>query len=767
MIDLLKKSGGLFLAIILVMNLASVIACAAPEENGTCGKDLTWTFDSGSRTLTISGTGEMDDYDWGESPWFEAGLDCSVQKIVVSDGVTDLGAYAFAGLVNAENVSLPEGLVSIGECAFSECQSLYSPVLPEGLLSIEERAFESCDSIESICLPASLISMGDQVFFWSGLKKIEVAENSESFSAKGNILYNKDKSELVFCVPDKSGKVTVPDSVKTIRRYAFSQCSGLTDIVLPSGLTEIGESAFWGCTGITGMTVPSGISEIKDGVFGYCTEMKSVSLPSDLKKIGEDAFRYCYGLEKITIPEDIERIEAGTFRCCYSLEKIAIPRKVKSIKAGAFWECVSLKKFEVDADNKYYSASGGILYNKKKTKAVAAGGAVKGRLTLPDTVTEIADKAFGKCENITSVYMPSGLSEIGSYAFFDCTGLTKAVMSPKLASIGDCAFDRCYELTTIRMQSDAPALTGEYGMGTNFADSMAVYYPSGASGYKKGLWKNYVCKAYTPETGVTLNKTSLTLYTGGSTTLKAEVKPSDAHFKNVTWKSSNTKIATVSGKGVVKGLIPGKVTVTAVTDNGKKAVCDVTVRLAAPELEKVTSAGYNSVKITWKKVTAASGYYVYRRTADGWKRIGTITDASTLSCKDSGLTCGKSYTYTVKAYRESGDSKIYSSYNKDGISGKPIPGTPSLKSLSQSSGTSLELTWSKVSGAGGYVVYRKTGNGDWKKIKTITKGSTVTYTDTGLKKGKKYTYTVKAYRVVNEKKIYSKYDKKGLAKTVK
>ena len=64
-------------------------------------------------------------------------------------------------------------------------------------------------------------------------------------------------------------------------------------------------------------------------------------------------------------------------------------------------------------------------------------------------------------------------------------------------------------------------------------------------------------------------------------------------------------------------------------------------------------------------------------------------------------------------------------------------------------------------------MYRKTGNGDWKKIKTITKGSTVTYTDTGLKKGKKYTYTVKAYRVVNEKKIYSKYDKKGLAKTVK
>ena len=178
-------------------------------------------------------------------------------------------------------------------------------------------------------------------------------------------------------------------------------------------------------------------------------------------------------------------------------------------------------------------------------------------------------------------------------------------------------------------------------------------------------------------------------------------------------------------------------------------------------------SGYNTVKVTWKKVTGASGYYVYRKTADGWKRLTTITSGSTVSYKDSGLTCGKKYTYTVKAYRKSGDSTIKSGYDKNGISGKPVPATPSLKSLEKASGTSLKLIWGKVSGASGYIVYRKTGNGKWKKIKTISGGSTVAYTNTGLKKGTKYTYTVKAYRVVNETKVYSGYDKKGLAKTLK
>lgn len=182
--------------------------------------------------------------------------------------------------------------------------------------------------------------------------------------------------------------------------------------------------------------------------------------------------------------------------------------------------------------------------------------------------------------------------------------------------------------------------------------------------------------------------------------------------------------------------------------------------LAAPKLGKVVSAGYNALKLNWSKVKGADGYRVYVKVNGKWKALGNVKGTSYVHKK---LETGKSYTYTVRAYKKTKSGTVWSSYDKNGISGKPALNTPVLRKIKKVSSKKATLTWKKVSGASGYVVYRKTNNGKWKAIKKITKGSVTSYTDKKLSKGKKYTYTVRAYRKVGKKNVYSSYNAKGLS----
>lgn len=182
---------------------------------------------------------------------------------------------------------------------------------------------------------------------------------------------------------------------------------------------------------------------------------------------------------------------------------------------------------------------------------------------------------------------------------------------------------------------------------------------------------------------------------------------------------------------------------------------------SAPSLKSAVSQSYRSIKLTWSKVDEADGYYVYRKESGGsWERIKEVKSGTSL--KDTDLTCGTTYTYTVKAYRIVKNKKITGNYSKAGISGKPVPAAPVLKSAKGKSYTSIKLTWEKVSGASGYYVYHKFSGGSWDRVKRITSGSTTTYTDTGLESGTAYTYTVKAYRTVGDTKVVGKYDKTGI-----
>lgn len=173
-----------------------------------------------------------------------------------------------------------------------------------------------------------------------------------------------------------------------------------------------------------------------------------------------------------------------------------------------------------------------------------------------------------------------------------------------------------------------------------------------------------------------------------------------------------------------------------------------------PKLKTAESVDFNAIKVTWKKVDGASGYYVYRK-ADGekyFKQIAEVNGNKTFTSTDLSATTGVKYQYTVRAYRNRNGKPYAGLYDSKGVTATACTKAPTIKSGVSTVSDKLKLTWSKVNGATGYNVYRKLENDkNYKLIKTINGNGNVEFTDSGLKCGVKYYYRVNGFRTVDSK----------------
>ena len=250
----MKKQCSILLCVILLLLtafcLTRIPAHAEEIVSGTCGENLTWTFDSETGTLTISGTGSMDNYTYsGDAPWFKGNEPVyqSITTVVMEDGVASVGEFAFNGCKNLtrvelgrdvktiglaafemcgnlKQVSLPEGLEIIGSYAFDYCESLTTISIPNTVAEIGEYAFQCCSQLTEITLGSGLTSVSDTLFYGcENLSKIWVDAGSASFASDSSgVLFNKDMTTLVMAPLAISGEYTVPDGVTTIGQFAFS-----------------------------------------------------------------------------------------------------------------------------------------------------------------------------------------------------------------------------------------------------------------------------------------------------------------------------------------------------------------------------------------------------------------------------------------------------------------------------------------------------------------------------------------------------------------
>lgn len=272
-------------------SLAQAVAQNLEEENseaitaGKCGDSLTWSLSSDG-TLTISGTGDMYDYNavppYNISPWYH---NTDIKKLVINNGVSSIGDYALLGCYKISSISLPESLERIG----------YS-------------ALDPCSGLTEIDLPKNLTKLGGY----------SLAGGSFSF-------------------------IKIPDGISSIELYTFSGCENLQNVELPNDLTTINEGAFNHCESLTSIHIPQKVTDIKRYAFWYCSSLTNLELPSGISKINEGTFDNCAALSSISIPSTVTTIEKSAFYGCLSLKDVYFSGTESE------WNAISIDSYQNDA----------------------------------------------------------------------------------------------------------------------------------------------------------------------------------------------------------------------------------------------------------------------------------------------------------------------------------------------------------------------------------------------------------------------------------
>ena len=484
----MKRIWAALIALCMLLTLMPAAAFAEGETSGKCGENLTWQYDEITKTLTISGTGDMYSYTMTAgtgvtarmlAPWrADESIKNNLEKVVIEDGITAIGSYAFYGCPNLKEVVLPESVTEIRSNAFYDCtmlktinidkitklwsnvftgcDSLESVTLAEGLAYVSSGTFSDCKGLKSLTISSSVTSFEEGFYGCTSLESIVAADGNTVYSSQDGVLYNKDITTLIKFPLNKSViGFTIPDTVTEVEGNAFygHQKEGEYD---KNGLLIVGE---W-------------IVGTKDIV--------------------------CENYE-IKVDDSVTHIADGIF-AIENLKSISVPKSITSIGIGAF-SGDNLTSISVNEENTAYSSEKGILYNKDKTELIQYPiGKTDEEIILADTVKKIGSRAFSYNKHLKKAELPGveelgdfalaytdvenvtlspSLKKIGSWAFAWCEKLEKADLPEGVEYIGSQSFNQCKALKSIHIPKSV-TFVGEYAFNnTNICDSTGsgkVYY---------------------------------------------------------------------------------------------------------------------------------------------------------------------------------------------------------------------------------------------------------------------------------------------------
>ena len=437
----MKKFISLLMSFVMLLSVTAGVdlsAYAANATSGKCGNNVYWSYDGGSETLTISGTGAMNNYDnYDNVPW--RGYRENIMTVKIETGVTTIGWRAFNGCSSLTSVTIPNSVTTIEDHAFWDCSSLTSVTIPNSVTTIGNSAFDGCSSLTSVTIGNSVTIIGNEAFWGcssltsvtipnsvttigvcafsgcSSLTSIDVASGNSNYSSKDGVLFNKDNSILIrYPIGNKRTEYTIPNSVTTIGERAFEDCSSLTSVTIPNSVTTIEDRAFSYCSSLTSVTIPNSVTTIGNSAFSCCSSLTSVTIGNSVTTIGECAFFLCSSLTSVTIPNSVKTIEWGAFKFCSSLTSVTIPNSVTTIGEQTFCGCSSLTS-----------------------------------ITIPNSVTTIEREAFYGCSSLISVTIGNSVTTIGEGAFDNCSSLTSITIPNSVTTIGWEAFRRCSSLKDV------------------------------------------------------------------------------------------------------------------------------------------------------------------------------------------------------------------------------------------------------------------------------------------------------------------------------
>lgn len=370
-----KRFLAMFLALTMCLALLPAAALAAEPVSGMCGDNLTWTLENG--VLTISGTGAMEDYPYAEAPWYE--IRSNITAVVIGQGVTSIGAFAFCECAAVTSVDIPNSVTSVGEGAFRECVRLTSVSIPDSVSKLGLAVFCGCTSLTS---------------------------------------------------------AAIPDSVTLITGYLFSGCTSLTAVTLPAGLTEIPIGMFEGCIALTGVKIPDSVARIGTEAFSGCIGLVELAIPDGVTEIGMYAFHNCTRLNGLAFPSGVTEFHSYTISGCTSLTRVSIGIGTVKIDTAGFSNCPNLISIDIAADNPCFASEDGVLFDKAKTTLLRYPAGKKGAYSVPEGVAAIGAGAFKNCVDLSAVTIPDGVTSIGKQAFQGCESLAEITAPDSVTSIG-------------------------------------------------------------------------------------------------------------------------------------------------------------------------------------------------------------------------------------------------------------------------------------------------------------------------------------------
>lgn len=451
---------------------------------GTCGPKATWTLSGG--TLTLSGTGAMTNFaNKTAMPWYEY-LD-QIEKVVIEDGITSIGNYAFMGCSDLAEVNIGSAVKTIGVNAFSGCSKIEEVSLPASLTGISNYAFNNCSCLSLIEFnSAAAPTLGANALAntkataiykssWSGFGKDKFGGKptwlvDHAGGSCGATKYSLDRGVMTI-----SGK-------GTIRGYSNGEAPWypLRDEILTLNIgdevTSVGNFAFIGCSNLAELNLGRSVTAINTSSFNGCSSLEKVELPEGLTTLGSYAFTNCSGLSEITFNGNTAPTIAGT-----AFNTV----KAKAVHAGNdSWSAFNKAGFggaiywTDDPEEEVIGGNCGnqaawilvdgtlTIYGQNGTKGYAKKTDVPWheyrdqitKIVVEDGITSLGNYSFMECENVTEVQLGNTLRFIGVNAFSTLKSLKTITIPASVTTINGYAFNKCSSLEKVNFEGEKPSV---------------------------------------------------------------------------------------------------------------------------------------------------------------------------------------------------------------------------------------------------------------------------------------------------------------------
>ena len=561
-------------------------------------------------------------------------------------------------------------------------------IIPEtldGYKVIGLSATFAAKDVEEVHIPSTMKSIGRLAFYRTKNLKKVVIPEGVESIAEEAFAESGLKS------------IVLPKSIKILYRRAFAD-SELTEIILPENLETMRDQVFLNCTNLKSVVIPGSISTWERGVFTGCTSLEKVVISEGITEIGDEAFSRCIYLSDVQLPESLQRIGSAAFDNCYSLKEIAIPDNVTNVKT-VFPE-----------DTKLYVNSESSLYNQLKN----SGTNVEPKIDISTVKIQFSGNGYVYSGKKIQPLKILGLTEGVDYTATYTNNVNVGRASVTVKGIGK--------------------YTGQVN-GLTFK-----IVPAKVSGIK--------------QSSCTTSQIIIGWNACGGNIDGYEIEKSDSNKQSWSLLGKVTTLSVKSNSLKSGEMYKYRVRAYKVV-NGEKlygAYSDSIVGKTAPG--KVTNFRYsqsNSTKIQlkWNSQSGNSGYQIYKYSNNSGKYIllKTITGSSRYSWTNMYLKSNTEYKYIIRSFVTINGKNYYGDFSEE-LKVTTAPIRPKFRLVSDKKGQ-ITITWDKVEGATGYVLFYKEGkNGTWKAL-TNNKFTGNSFTKKNLKSGVKYYFYLRAVNNYN------------------